>query len=299
MDGKIEFIRFCEVVSIEDAYGADRVLVKVLPEDGSTDEKNISPYEKSFYAFPLMPKMFRVLPKKGECVLVLFTTTEANSQRYYIGPIITQDHRMYSEPYQTAERFTRGGYEDFDANPREDDTLYGVYPNETDVMVRGRKNADIQITDNDVKLRAGVKLCDETDEYNIAFNKENPSFVKLKYHNDAILDGTVKSTATIVADKINLFGNGSSEPTVTITNENNDNELIEDDKLDELMQDAHKLPYGDKLVEILKEIINVLRNHTHKYSMLPPDKTYLSKLTEQEKAYLDQEQLLSDSIRIN
>ena len=65
------------------------------------------------------------------------------------------------------------------------------------------------------------------------------------------------------------------------------------------MQDAHKLPYGDKLVEILKEIINVLRNHTHKYSMLPPDKTYLSKLTEQEKAYLDQEQLLSDSIRIN
>lgn len=299
MDGKIEFVRFCEVLSTEDAYGADRVLVKVLPEDGDTDGKQLSPYEKSFYAFPLMPKMFRVLPKKGECVLVLFATTEANSQRYYIGPIITQDHRMYSEPYQTAERLTRGGYEDFDVNPRENEEAYGVYPNDTDIVVSGRRNADIQITDYDVKLRAGVKLCDESDDYNIALNKENPSFVKLKYHKDALVDGTVKSTATIVADKINLFGNGSSEPSVTITNEKNDNELIEDDKLDELMQDAHKLPYGDKLVEILKEIINVLRVHTHKYPMIQPDKTYLEKLTQQEKAYLDQEQLLSDSIRIN
>ena len=299
MDGKIEFVRFCEVLSVEDAYGSDRVLVKVLPEDGNIDGSKVSPYEKNFYAFPLMPKMFRVLQKKGECVLVLFTTTEANSQRYYIGPIITQDNRMYSEPYQTAERFTRGGYEDFDANPRENEASYGVYPNETDIMISGRKNADIQITDNDVKIRAGVKLCDETDKYNVTFNKENPSFVKLKYHNDAILDGSVKSTATIVADKINLFGNASSEPSVMITNEKRDNELIEDDELDKIMKDAHKIPYGDKLVEILKEIINVIRNHTHHFPTLPPDNTHLLKLEEQEKAYLDQGQLLSDSIRIN
>lgn len=300
MSGKIDFIKFCKVISVEDSYGADMIYAQVMPEDNSADKEHIGEYEKSFKAFPMLPKMFRVKPKPGEAVFVFTTTNDANSQRYYIGPIITQDDRMYNEPYEDAEAYTRGGYTDFGQNKRENDRLNGAFPNDNDVVIRGRKNADIYVTDNDVKLRAGVKKCENGNESNISVNLENPAFVKVKYHENPILDSEVNSTVTVVADKINFFGNKSYDPEVHLTNKERDNELIEDDKLEELMKDAHQLPYGDKLIEILKEIIRVLKDHTHPYSMCKPTQNPLfDKLNQQYTNLLEQEQLLSDTIRIN
>ena len=65
MEGKIQNVKFCKVISIDDDTDADRIKVRLAPEDNS---KTLSEIE---YAFPLLPKMFHVKPKVGEAVLVL------------------------------------------------------------------------------------------------------------------------------------------------------------------------------------------------------------------------------------
>ena len=89
MEGKINTVRFCKVVSVEDDTDADRIKVRLSPED------NAKTIDEIDYAFPLLPKMFHVKPKIGEAVfLLLATTNDGESQRYYIGPVISQDHKL-------------------------------------------------------------------------------------------------------------------------------------------------------------------------------------------------------------
>jgi hypothetical protein len=94
MEGKIKGVRICKVLEISDDTDADRVKVRLLPEDSNKTQAELD------YAFPLLPKMFHVKPKVGEAVLILLSNTnDGNSQRYYIGPIISQDHRLFFDPF--------------------------------------------------------------------------------------------------------------------------------------------------------------------------------------------------------
>ena len=163
MEGKIQNVKFCKVISIDDDTDADRIKVRLAPEDNS---KTLSEIE---YAFPLLPKMFHVKPKVGEAVLVLLAiNNDGNSQRYYIGPVISQDHRIYNDPFlMGGDSFLRGAYKKFDPAPRMDPDTNGVLPNDDDIVIRGRKNADIQITEDDIRIKAGVKLVDNYNTYNL------------------------------------------------------------------------------------------------------------------------------------
>ena len=154
MEGKITTVRFCEVLSIDDDTDADRIKVRLAPEDNSKSLEEID------YAFPILPKIFHVKPKVGEAVLLLLATTnDGNSQRYYIGPVISQDHKLYKDEYfQGGDSYLRGAYKKFDVAPRMNPENKGLLPNDNDIWVRGRKNADVQITDNDVRNKAGVKI---------------------------------------------------------------------------------------------------------------------------------------------
>ena len=137
--------------------------------------------------------------------MLLATTNDGNSQRYYIGPVISQDHRIYNDPFfNGADSFLRGSYKDFDVAPRMIPELDGILPNDNDVVIRGRKNSDIQITDDDVRVKAGVKIANEDNKYQMEFNTKNPGYVKVKYHLNP-LDDTSRSTTSIVSDKIFLF----------------------------------------------------------------------------------------------
>jgi hypothetical protein len=322
MEGKIDFIKYCKVISVIDNDGTDRILVEVKPEDNSVDLKeNISKTDahknfaepKTLYAFPLLPKAFRILPKEGEGVFVLFASSETNTQRYYIGPVISQDDKLWNNSFEEASSFMPGTYYPITTNKKQDKELTGVFPQDTEIAVRGRKNADVIISDDEVKIRSGVKLCPKGDETNIKYNHEDPAFIKVKYHPEQIevkkiedeenqsINEQINSTVTVVADKINLFGHKSNSP--ELTKEHIDGVgIVEDDKLTELMDKAHKLPYGDKLIEILEEIILVLKKHTHKFPMEPPLEYWFkdgSSLNEKEEILLKQKQLLSDTVLIN
>ena len=290
MEGKIQTVRFCKVISISDDTDADRIKVRLIPEDNSKSIDEIN------YAFPILPKMFHVKPKVGEAVLVLLAVTnDGNSQRYYIGPVVSQDHRLNFDPYfQGADSFLRGAYKKFDVAPRMNPDHNGILPNDNDIVIRGRKNADIQITDDDVRIKAGVKVVDDTNAYNMKFNIKNPSYAKFKYHNASLADGS-KSTATIVSDKIALLSNNS--PNYFYTTDRKD--LITDDELNRVIESAYKLPYGEKLVEFLNAFVDAFVKHTHPFQMLPPNPAYSTVLMEKKAQLLDKGEMLSDTVRIN
>lgn len=290
MEGKIQTVRFCKVISVSDDTDADRIKVRLSPEDNS---KRIDEID---YAFPILPKMFHVKPKVGEAVLVLLAVTnDGNSQRYYIGPVVSQDHRLNFDPYfQGADSFLRGSYKKFDVAPRMNPDHNGILPNDNDIVIRGRKNADIQITDDDVRIKAGVKVVDSANAYNMMFNIKNPSYAKFKYHNASLADGS-KSTATIVSDKIALLSNNS--PNYFYTTDRKD--LITDDELNRVIESAYKLPYGEKLVEFLNAFVDAFVKHTHPFQMLPPNPAYSTVLMEKKAQLLDKGEMLSDTVRIN
>lgn len=290
MDGKLLTVRFCKVISVDDDTDADRIKVRLIPEDNSKDISEID------YAFPLLPKMFHVKPKVGEAVFIfLAVSNNGNSQRYYIGPVISQDHRLHYDPYfQGADSFMRGAFKKFDVAPRMDPDQNGTLPNDDDIVIRGRRNADVQITGDDVRIKAGVKVVDENNKYKIAFNTRNPAYGKFKYHNDTLKDGS-RSTSTIVGDKIMLLSNTS--PNYYELTDRKD--LITDEELNKVIESAYKLPYGEKLVEFLQTFVNAFIKHTHDFPMLPPNSFHTAALTEQKARLLDNKELLSDTVRMN
>ena len=72
-------------------------------------------------------------------------------------------------------------------------------------------------------------------------------------------------------------------------------DLVTDEELGKIMENAHPVPYGDNLVDFLKKLIEVFKNHTHPYVNMPPT------FSEADKAVLDTNlgDYLSYAVRIN
>ena len=204
----------------------------------------------------------------------------------------------------------RGHEYDADAAPSGEKECNGILPNDNDIGVRGRKNAEMQITDDDVRIKSGVKLVEESNKYDMKFNEYDPAYIKIKYHPGGLIKKEdvkennrnveikqVNSTVTLVADKINLLQNNSEENSFVTTDREN---LIDDDELKRAITEAYKLPYGEKLVDILTVFINAFVKHTHRFSMLPPvEANGIPELNEKKATLLDNKELLSDTVRIN
>ena len=93
-------IRIVEVLQVEDNLPTEgkeiscnsfgrRIKVR-LYEDHKDLKDNELPW-----VWPLLPKHLQVIPKVGEMVLVLFQSLDgAQGNRFYIGPIISQDYYL-------------------------------------------------------------------------------------------------------------------------------------------------------------------------------------------------------------
>ena len=302
MEGKITGVRYGEVIDNYDVSGAGRISVKLSPEDDSKDPSTLE-----VDAVPLMPKMFYVRPKIGEGVFVLLSTNNnGDSQRHYIGPVISQPHKMYREDaFEGGDTYQKGSPKDYDPNPYNDPDSFGAYQDGNDVAVMGRKNCDIIIKDDDIRIRAGVKVVNDESKYSVRFNEKNPAFIKLKYH-EKELDGDNKSTVAVVADKIALMSNKSDK--IGIADETNNfglrNDLITDDQMNNILQQAYRLPYGEILVDLLKQMIAVFCAHTHDYACMPPNAFFVNEMKMLNNMYLSdtdkpKPDILSDTVRIN
>lgn len=249
----------------QDQYHSDLIKVRLEPDDSKRTNDQIP------YAIPLLPKMFYVKPKVGEMVAVL--VGEMSGQRWYIGPMISQPQKMYNDELSSAARMMGGTYSPSESIDNNGDSS-GTMPKDDDIAILGRKSSDIILSDDEIKIRSGVRLTDKNGN-GVKFNRDAPAFIKLKYHetpihgND-IIDkeghGTARSTATIFADKVNLISpNGDGWSGIK-----DRDGLISDQQMSELISSAHRLPYGDELCKFLSLFLKMYMNHSHPYSGMPP-----------------------------
>lgn len=259
----IRFLGIGYVTNSIDKLYTGRIKVRFMPSDNMKSDEDLS------YAVPLLPQLIHIIPKTGEAVLLFTENSNQDSQRFYIGPIIGQLNSLNYAPFNgiatKALRSTspKNGDYLFDNNLYLDNNTFGSYAKEDEVALYGRKNSDIIIGDDDIRIRCNVRQ-------NGNFNKKNPSFLKLRYYPNGIevkkQETLSNSTATLVAEEINLISpNGDNYYNVATSGES-----IDDKTMQKIVQEAHVLPYGDVLVDFLQMFYKVFQGHVHPYSGMPP-----------------------------
>ena len=301
MDNGDVIVKQGHVEYVEDTADGLRIKIRI-PQDGN------EPLENLPYAFPLLPKTFQSVPKVGEGALV-FTQLSGNkmSQRYYIGPIISQPQFQekcnYNYGRGNATSLFEGGYvEPLGKISNEMDT-WGAFPNTEDVAVVGRGSQDIimrnnyNTSSNEVDIRCGIRKDPVVSNNDIVgkviFNSIDPAYIQLKYKNSLTNGDLQKSNSMInlVADKINIISN-QDENQFNLTNID---ELIREDDLDNIMSKLHRVAHGDTLVELLKLMIKAILTHIHPYAGMPPTIHSYTK----EMAEYEVDKILSKHVRVS
>ena len=285
-------IRICEVKSVYDDTDGMRIKVRLTPEDNHIALDKDLPY-----AFPLLPKMLHVTPKVGECVLLILATQgDSEGNRFFVGPVISQPQMMGKDPYNfTAVSLLKGmNLLAPQVAPSTNPNVNGTLPKYDDIAFQGRKNSDVILGENELKIRCGFESTPNSPQpNNLFFNRLNPAYIQMKFFQTKLKSDNdeVGSVVNVVGDKINLLSHVSTtnfelaDPDGPIT----------DSVLMEILDKAHPLPYGDVLVEFLQIFMKVFLTHTHPFPMDPP---VYDRTMEQFASY-DMNTLLSKSVRCN
>jgi len=298
------------VTSITDDMGLGRIKIRIKGsvtaggDDGVTDE-NLP------YAFPMIPKHVSITPKVGEAVWVfVLGKTKQHSDRLYIGPIVSQLDKLNKDDGLGS---ALAGFSFGPMAPRVNvDTIpqiKGVFPNIEDISIQGRYNTDITQKTNEIIIRAGKfeKITpNKNNPYPFQFNTKTQSFIQLKNDFQIVKTssnekGSIGSVTNIVANKINLITHKEGSPRFNTLNQEN---LIDDDEMYRILEEAHQLPFGDVLLDYLRLLKDAVLNHVHNGSGNPATDlsasgnklavaTFKAKAEDLEKA------MLSKNIRIN
>ena len=280
MDNGDVIIKQGHVEYVEDTADGLRIKIRI-PQDGN------EPLENLPYAFPLLPKTFQSVPKVGEGALV-FTQLSGNkmSQRYYIGPIISQPQFQEKCEYAYGRGNALSNIDGGLLEPLEKISNYretfGAFPDTEDVAMVGRGSQDIimrnnyETTSNEVDVRCGIRNDSiygnarngEAMAGKVVFNTLDPTYIQLKYKHSitTMPEQEANSVINMVADKINIISN-KDENGFNLTDYY---ELIKEDELDDIMSKLHQVPHGDTLIKLLEIMIKAILTHVHPYSGMPP-----------------------------
>ncbi|MBR6515743.1 MAG: hypothetical protein IKT40_02690 [Bacilli bacterium] len=287
-------IKMAQVESVID--DADGLRIKArLSQDGNVSTNDLP------YSFPLLPKTFQSVPKVGEGVLIFCSELSNNySNRYYIGPIISQPQFNSYDPYMYGRGTSISLLQGSSVEPLEKisnyDSTRGAYPKVNDVALVGRDTEDIVLKDGEIDLRCGIRTNTSDNENllgDVIFNSHNPSYIQLKYKRGLThsMGREADSIINVVADKINLI----SHKDRNYFNLTDKDELIKESDMDMIMSKLHQLPYGDILVEVLDKMRSAITNHVHAYPGLPPClDQYITALHA-----TNLKEILSDNVRIS
>lgn len=265
-------VREVEGTFSKDAYDGLRIRAELLQDK----PKNTSDIP---WAFPLLPKTLQSIPKVGEAVFV-FVPDDGNdknvSQRYFIGPIISQpQYNSFCEKenattlLQTHDRNPISKISDVDATR-------GSFPKSSDVAVVGRGREDVILRYNDdtkaseIDLRTGIRGEATNSIYNdmignIIFNDIDPAYIQLKYK-QGLATGektSANSIINMVADRINIMSNKDENVSHNLHNKEM---LIAESNMTEVMEKLHQVPMGDKLVELLTIMKGCIMHHVHPWA---------------------------------
>jgi hypothetical protein len=284
-----------QVESVED--NADGLRIKVrLSQDGSVSLQELP------YAFPLLPKTIQSVPKIGEGVFV-FTSEIGNnkSNRFYIGPIISQPQFQSSDSYSygrgSALSLLQGGAVEPLAKISNYAETEGAFPNVNDIAIVGRNSEDITLKKGEIDIRCGIRETPYVDDTNligeVVFNKIDPAYLQLKYKKNLSTGSgrEANSMINLVADKINIISH-KDKNSFNLTDKSN---LINDNEIDDIMSKLHQLPYGDELLKLLTLFRQALLTHVHPYPLMP---TCVSDYVKELSNY-DMYKILSEHVRIS
>lgn len=284
-------IRLCEVLSVEDDKAGLRIKVRLDPEDG-----NIKYVEDLPYVFPLLPKILHVNPKVGECVMVILSTQgQPSGNRWFIGPLTSQQYLLNFDPFKFSSRSLLSGRQIATPlpNPSQNPLNNGTVPEREDVAIQGRQNADIILKENELRIRCGFKKNTMSKPQDaLIYNDVDSSYIQMRYKKLKDKKGNnFSSVINIVSDRINLLTHDSINNYELLEPKN----LITDETLMNIIDTAHPLPFGDELINFLKQFIKIFQEHTHPFPMDPPC------LKSPERSVLSQDltKMLSQGIRIN
>ena len=199
-----------------------------------------------------------------------------NSQRYYIGPIISQPQYQYKNNYDDATTMLKGEMHEpiasIDTNP---DTK-GSFPKQTDVAVVGRGAEDVILkydkstNTSEVDLRAGIRGEPTNSDNknmigNIIFNGKDPAYIQLKRKEGIATkeNNSANSLANVVANRINIMSNKDDSIAHNLCDKDT---LVNEEKMDDIMDNLHQVPKGDKLVELLNIMKGCILHHVHPWA---------------------------------
>lgn len=304
MDVGESIIKKGHVVSVDDSTDGLRIKVRLDIDDRT-------PIDELPYSFPLLPKTFQSVPKVGEGAFVITTMSAGKeSQRYYLGPIISQPQYMNMCSYENGRGPAMNNIKGGLIGPLEKISNYketfGAFPETNDVAMVGRGSQDIvmknneSLTSNELDIRCGIrkksmydKVIDSSLIGNVIFNNTDPAYIQLKYKKNITKEQNQEANSVInlVADKINVISN-QDENGLSLTDPDT---LIKEEDLDNIMSKLHQLPHGDTLVDLLRKIIMAILTHVHPYAGMP---TCINGYTEEIASY-DLDKILSKHVRIS
>lgn len=289
-------IRYCRVDSVQDDAMGYRLKVRIPYYDPTFSEDPLM--ETIPYCFPLLPKLLHVYPKQGEMVFVIFQEQgSTQGDRFFIGPVISQDYYMYECNFETNAKKLLQGINILppEENPKNNPDNDGTIPDREAIAIRGRNNSDIVLLDDELRLRCGFKKYpyDSNKSNCLNFNEHDMAYIQMKYFPSEQQDelGGYRSVANIVADRINLLSY-DGKPGM----ENADkSELINENTQNKIQGTMHNMVYGDDLVDYLKKVINLFSNHVHPFHGMRP--CFIS--SEIDVLNTDLTKYLSKTIKIN
>jgi hypothetical protein len=181
---------------------------KIQGKSNSANEENYNNYAGKdngikdgdlVLCIPFLPQFFYVKPQVGEMVYVIIENpADASSLRYWIGPIITSKLKLAFQGYEDA--FKIFNKTSFISNSKTSNNfnLSFLLPEDSDVAIQGRNDADLILKKREALLIAGKF----SDIQNLKINTESPSYLKLKQINNVAQSQSEKGQIVVVLQKI-------------------------------------------------------------------------------------------------
>jgi hypothetical protein len=173
----INLIRIGKVVDNSDQQGIGALKVRL---DGGADKDDND--TNLVNCIPLLPKYLNIMPDVGEGVYVFSAQhndaleTNQKSQRFWFGPIISQQDKLDGEEKENGIRGLYKSWTKPDKPFSEIDTANGLYPNKKEIAIQGRGSGDLIFKKDQTILRIGKFK----EDSRLKFNDVNLGYIQLK-----------------------------------------------------------------------------------------------------------------------
>jgi len=290
------------VISTQDPANQNRIVARIVSLDKNGEINGGRDRDKRDrdlpFCNPLVPEFLHVRPLEGEMVMVILENPSDNSApRFWMGPVITSQLKLRFQAYRDANDSFRSIGFFGDRNPQTNPAGFELFPQQADIALQGRDDADVILRPREVIITAG-----KFEPGTINPNVTTPCRITIKQVDEVLDDDNNVVSPRFSQANINTITTNIWSPLGKFRDVSEGeklepaNEALE--YLGELANTLHPVPFGDELVRLLDVLIRVVLNHVHhpQTALLETeDSNFLAEYTLEGRL----QDLLSNFIRIN